>query len=226
MSEIFTETPGVPIGAAGIDRLAKLAEGFEARHREYADAAKQNAHDHDFARAQTAIGASYRKCAEQLRDVIGDLASPTAEDFDRAAEAIDERYALVEQMGYRQVIGTVREITFLGHACLEVTGLETGSTRIIGGIGEGLYQLTWMTRDQAERATRTGAHSVAAIAFADAEEFAEADGDESARELAAEGNAMAMSDAERDEYDRDGEAWLDAQDEADEMASVHVEDEP
>ena len=38
--------------------------------------------------------------------------------------------------------------------------------------------------------------------------------EQSERELAAEGNATAMSDAERAEYERDGEAWLDAQDEA------------
>lgn len=156
------DAPGSTIGASGIDRLCKVAEGFEACHREYAYAAKTNAADHDFARAQTAIGASYRKCAEQLRDVIGDLASPTAEDFDRAAEELATRYALVEQMGFRHVTGTVRETTFLGEPVLEVTELGTGQVRLVSG--KALYQVTWYTRDQAERATRTGAHSVAAIA--------------------------------------------------------------
>lgn len=74
------------------------------------------------------------------------------------------RYALVEQMGYRSVTGTVRETEFCGRPMLEVTDMETGHVRLVGG--ESLYQVTWLTRDQAERATRTGSHAVAAISAA------------------------------------------------------------
>lgn len=139
------------------------------------------------------------------------------------AEAV--RYALVEQMGFRRVYGTVRETELVGKKMLEVTELGTGQVRLVGG--DSLYQVTWMTRDQAESAAITGTRAVAAIDAArpighvnlsGADPFGawgDGDDDESARELAAEGNATAMSDAERAEYDRDGEAWLDAQDEAD-----------
>src|ERR1700722_18203851 len=48
------------------------------------------------------------------------------------------RYALVEQMGWRATLGTVREIQFLGKPALEVTPLDGGPTRVIGGIGDGL----------------------------------------------------------------------------------------
>ena len=210
------DAPGnEPIGAAGIDRFVKLAEGFDLRYREYSDAANVN-ENLDDSRAQRAIGVAFKKCGAQLRHVIGDLASPTAEDFDRAAEELVERYALVEQMGYRQVIGTVREITFLGKAVLEVTALDTGAVRIIGGIGEGLYQLTWMTRDQAERAIRTGAHSVAAQRAAIEADYASWD-DPSTSQLAAEEDREAdeinAQDAD-DDGERDTARRMDALDEA------------
>ncbi len=193
-----------------VDRLCRVAEGFEARHRDFADAAKQNAHDHDFARAQAAIGAAYRTCAEQLRDAIADLATPTAQDFDDAADEIaGRRYALVEQMGFRRTYGTVRETEFLGKPMLEVTNLETGAVSLAAP--ESLYALTWLTRQQAEAATRTGSHSPKALSAAIAGDLASwGAGDE----YGDDGKDDGVSQAERDEYDREGEFLLDAADEA------------
>jgi hypothetical protein len=153
------------VTADEIDRFVKLAEGFEARHREYADAAKQNAHDQDFARAQITIGASYRKCAEQLRDVIGDLGSPTAEDYDRAADEIAKpavRYALVEQMGHRATYAAIREATFLGEPMLEVTALNDGSVHLVSP--KSIFEVTLMPEDQARNlAARTTSWTAVAI---------------------------------------------------------------
>jgi hypothetical protein len=71
------------------------------------------------------------------------------------------RYALVEQMGFRRTYGTVRETEFAGKPMAEVTPLDGTSVRLAAP--ESLYQVTWLTRDQAERGTGTGAHAVAAI---------------------------------------------------------------
>lgn len=202
------DAPGSePIGTQGIDRLVKIAEGFEKRHREYADAAKQNAHDQDFARAQTAIGASYRKCAEQLRDVIGDLASPTAEDFDRAAEEIAKpavRYALVEQMGHRATTGTVREVTFLGEPMLEVTDLLNGHVHLVSP--KSLYEVSWLTEAEARQQVKPWT----AVALPSADPWRGDDDDTDPDE----GKDDGMTASERDQYDRDAEFALDAADEA------------
>lgn len=80
------------------------------------------------------------------------------------------RYALVEQMGFRRTYGTVRETEFLGRPMLEVTSLETGAVCLAAP--ESLYQLTWLTRDQAESATRTGSHSPATLSAAIADDLA------------------------------------------------------
>lgn len=117
------------------------------------------------------------------------------------------RYALVEQMGHRSTTGTVTETTFCGRPMLAVTNLVTGRDHLISP--DSLYEITWLTEDEARKRAQPW---VPAALTATAEDD---DEDESARELAEEGNAVAMSDAERAEYDRDGEAWLDAQDEAD-----------
>jgi hypothetical protein len=73
------------------------------------------------------------------------------------------RYALVEQMGFRRAYGTVRETELVGKKMLEVTELGTGQVRLVGG--DSLYQVTWLTRDQAERGA--GVHAVAALPAAD-----------------------------------------------------------
>lgn len=124
-----------------------------------------------------------------------------------------QRYALVEQMGHRATVAAVRETTFCGKAMLEVTDLKAGSVHLVAP--ESLYEVTWLTEDEARRRARPW--TAVALPAADPWGVSESDedDDESARELAEEGNAVAMSAAERDEYDRDGEAWLDAQDEAD-----------
>jgi hypothetical protein len=127
----------------------------------------------------------------------------------------EERYALVEQMGYRHVTGTVRETQFCGRLMLELTSLETGAVQLISG--ESIYALTWLTRDQAERATKTGAHSPAAIGSGrpsgpwtvDESQFDEDDDTDPN-----EGKDDGMSSAEREAYDRDAEFALDAADEA------------
>lgn len=84
-----------------------------------------------------------------------------ADGEERLPDDAPLRYALVEQMGYRQVWGTVTETVFCGRPMLEVTALETGQVQLIAA--ESLYALTWCTKDQAERATRTGAHAAPAI---------------------------------------------------------------
>lgn len=68
-------------------------------------------------------------------------------ETERGAEPA--RYALVEQMGHRSVTGTVRELTFVGRPMLEVTDLRDGQVRLVGA--ESLYQVTWISREQAER---------------------------------------------------------------------------
>jgi hypothetical protein len=78
-----------------------------------------------------------------------------------AEAAGPERYALVEMLGYRRVVGAVTETEFCGRPMLEVRPIPSGSVQLVGP--DSLYQLTWLTRDQAELATRTGAHSPAAI---------------------------------------------------------------
>ncbi len=172
-----------------------------------------------------------------------DLAA-TASDALHQAEAlaaVEAKYALVEMMGYRRLAGTVAEVQFLGKPMLEVHALDTGTTQLVSA--ESLYQLTWMTRDQAERATRTGAHSPAALTAAVTDDIASWDGgpveshpddcgcrgcedrERYERELAQEGMDTGMSASEREAYDRDAEFRLDAAEEAAEMASQHLEDD-
>lgn len=94
---------------------------------------------------------------------------------------------------------------------LELTNLKTDAVHLVAP--QSLYEVTWLTESDA----RARAKPWTAVALPPGiEDYDQADEDESARELAEEGNLTAMSQAERDEYDRDGEAWLDAQDEADE----------
>ena len=163
MSEIFPETPGVP---------GDVPESvLRDRH----------------------VGAEFTRWrqAQVYTDPLGILAEAFAAGFASAEETVTGlrasedapgsepepagRYALVEMTDFRRVIGTVAETQFCGRPMLEVLSLETNAVQLVGP--ESIYALTWMTKDQAERATRTGAHSRAAIAAADAEEFAEADGD-------------------------------------------------
>lgn len=135
------------------------------------------------------------------------------------AEQESARYALVEQMGFRRTYGTIRETEFAGKPMAEVTPLDGSGVRLVAP--ESLYQVTWLTRDQAEHATRTGAHAVAAIGSAaplshvnlsGADPFgAWADDDDTDPD---EGKDDGMSSAEREAYDRDAEFALDAADEA------------
>jgi len=70
------------------------------------------------------------------------------------AEAAEppKRYALVEQMGHRATVGTVRETTFAGKQMLAVTDLGTGTEHLVSP--ESLYEVTWLTEEQARsRAT-------------------------------------------------------------------------
>lgn len=96
--------------------------------------------------------------------------APVDEDAPGNEPQPELRYALVEQMGFRRTYGTVRETEFCGKPMLEVTSLETGAVHLAAP--ESLYQVTWLSREQAERATRTGSHSPAALTAAVADDLA------------------------------------------------------
>jgi hypothetical protein len=153
-------------------------------------------------------------CSAELLSVLDE--HPAGEDAPGNEPAA--RYALVEQMGYRHVTGTVRETQFCGRPMLELTSLETGAVQLIAA--ESLYALTWLTRDQAERAAKAGAHSPAAIGSGrpsgpwtvDETQFDEDEDDDDIDPD--EGKDDGMTHAEREAYDRDAEFRLDAADEA------------
>ena len=63
-----------------------------------------------------------------------------------------KRFALVEQMGHRATVGTVRETTFAGKQMLAVTDLKTGSEHLVSP--ESLYEVTWLTEEQARSRVR------------------------------------------------------------------------
>jgi len=157
------------------------------------------------------------------------------------------RYALVEQMGHKAMVGLIREITFCGKPMLEVQRIDVVPSVTVKVAPESLYDVTDLDAEQATGLARTYGRSTGGLDMAgvvtryihEHRQLTAADGevvdatiaddpwggddsqdedDDSRRELADEGNATAMSDAERAEYDRDGEAWLDAQDEAAELA--------
>lgn len=113
--------------------------------------------------AANEIAEPWEALSEAYRERIQAGAVAVAEDVQRRGFAVQaepgQRYALVEQMGFRRVYGTVRETELVGKKMLEVTELGTGQVRLVGG--DSLYQVTWLTRDQAERGA--GVHAVAAI---------------------------------------------------------------
>ena len=92
------------------------------------------------------------------------LASRAAGTAQQPITVEPKRYALVEQMGFRRTYGVIRETEFAGKPMAELTPLDGTSVRLVAP--ESLYQVTWLTREQAERATRTGAHAVAALTSA------------------------------------------------------------
>jgi hypothetical protein len=120
------------------------------------------------------------------------------------------RYALVEQMGFRRTYGTIRETEFAGKPMAEVTPLDGTSVRLVAP--ESLYQVTWLTREQAEQATRTGAHSRAALAAAVRDDidswgpppFAPLTPEEAA--VDAEGDDDTDPDADPDDWDDNAKA--------------------
>lgn len=115
--------------------------------------------------AANEIAEPWEALSEAYRERIQAGAVAVAEDVQRRGFAAqpepDVRYALVEQMGFRRVYGTVRETELVGKKMLEVTELGTGQVRLVGG--DSLYQVTWLTRDQAESAAITGTRAVAVI---------------------------------------------------------------
>lgn len=62
------------------------------------------------------------------------------------------RFALVEQMGHRSTVGAVRETTFCGRPMLGVTDLRHGSEHLVAP--ESLYEITWLTEDEARQRSR------------------------------------------------------------------------
>ena len=97
--------------------------------------------------------------AAALRD-IRDAYPPGHFGHDRAHEALDKadriqpsqpepqlRYALVEQMGHRSTIATIRETTFAGKQMIEAVDLKGGGTSLISP--ESIYEITWITEADA-----------------------------------------------------------------------------
>lgn len=60
------------------------------------------------------------------------------------------RYALVELMGHRSMVGEIREVTFLGEPRLEIHRIDTVPAVTVTVGPESIYALTSLTRDQAE----------------------------------------------------------------------------
>lgn len=95
-------------------------------------------------------------------DAVEEWLAALPADEDAPGSEPEPRYALVEQMGYRQVAGTVRETEFCGRPMLEVTALDGSGTRLVSP--DGLYQVTWLTREQAGRAAGLHRPAIAAPA--------------------------------------------------------------
>jgi hypothetical protein len=242
LSEIFTEVPAVQGGRPALGQVFH-AEWAAARRRFLLDWS-----------AWDSLSPVERASIEDgARAVAAHVASPAAEDYDRAAEEsarrsapeLGARYALVEQLGHRAMVGVTREITFCGKTMLEVQRIDVVPSVTVRVNPDTFYGVTDLSPEQAVAMARaygrsTGGLDLAGVVTRAISEHRQRtagsspwhednpddeDVDESARELAAEGNAVAMSDTERDEYDRDGEALLDAQEEAAELASVDVGDD-
>lgn len=109
---------------------------------------------------QTAIEAG---CAAVEEHVLAAVVCPHGHDMAAAEPPAAEPvlYAKVEQMGYRSRTGTVRETEFAGRKMLELTLIPAGTVHLVSP--DSIYEITWMSRDQAERLTGTGAHAPAAI---------------------------------------------------------------
>lgn len=57
------------------------------------------------------------------------------------------RYALVEQMGHRSTVATIRETVFAGKQMIEATDLKGGGQSLISP--ESIYEITWITEADA-----------------------------------------------------------------------------
>jgi hypothetical protein len=88
------------------------------------------------------------------------------------------RFALVEQMGFRSTVATVREVTFCGAPMLEVTDLKTGSVHLASP--QSLYEVTWLTEPEARQ--RAKPWTAAALPAADPWGTADSDPDDDATE--------------------------------------------
>lgn len=176
------------------------------------------------------------------RDAISFCSAELAAIMDRHPRSQPDaepeaQYALVELMGHRAMVAKVREVTFLGEPRLEVHRIDVVPEVTVTVGPESIYALTSLTADQAHDLARTYGRSTGGLDAAgvitryisDHRQAIAAGGDDvvdadivdddydreqSERELAEEGNLTAMSQAERDEYDRDAEFALDAADEA------------
>ena len=106
-----------------------------------------------------------------------------ADDVRAAASAAEpKRYALVEQMGHRSTIATVREVTFCDKPMIEVTDLAEDRVKLISP--DSLYQVTWLTEDEARRRAKpwtaraiTGGQQLAYDEDAEADEMDDPDDD-------------------------------------------------
>lgn len=120
------------------------------------------------------------------------------------------RYALVEQMGHRSTIATIQETTFCGKPMLELTNLKTGAVHLAAP--DSLYEITWLT--EADARARAKPWTPAAITAGNPNPWGAYGADDYDDD---DGRDDGMSQAEKDDYDRESEAILDAQDEADEL---------
>lgn len=66
---------------------------------------------------------------------------------DEPEPAEPKRYALVEQMGHRSTIASIRETTFAGKPMIEMTAVKTGAVHLVAP--ESLYEITWITEADA-----------------------------------------------------------------------------
>ena len=57
------------------------------------------------------------------------------------------RYALVEQMGHRATVASIRETTFAGKPMIEMTAVKTGAVHLVAP--ESLYEITWLSESDA-----------------------------------------------------------------------------
>lgn len=101
-----------------------------------------------------------------IRGVLGAIEDARVAACDQ--RAADEpkpaaRYALVEQMGHRAMVGTVQEVTFCGKAMLEVRRIDVVPSVTVRVSPDSFYDVTDLTADQAAAMARTYGRSTGGL---------------------------------------------------------------